>query len=373
MLLITSIPRRVVTTTQTDATKPLAPEAPVTPPAPAPYFQDGLEAARPSPVNLTGLGTKSAVAEPASVVAAPPSSSGSAPVGPELLHLDAGWTPQGQGYDAKRDEVLTTYYSDEHDVLLSVQDKGSGSESLQVQLGGLDPKHPEEGKPTHGGGVSTDGEFVYVSDTRGIYVYTREELERAAKTGTVAQASQVMEVPFPEGVKDPATGMDLVSAGSYMTVKDGYAYIGSYSKDGDGKAGAVWRYKLDEETGSLIEDSRQGPIRAPDRAQGMTVVDGALLFTTGDQKLIYQPFEASADSFTANIDNRVDISNGLIDPYAQGVNIIDGELWVTYESGSEKYRDKLNPKYEPREHIQRIPLEDLDLAAACVTPEQLEG
>lgn|GEM_PF-1919833 len=373
--MIPSITRRVApTTAQTDATKAPTAEAPATPPAaPAPFFKDGLDAARPSPVNLTGISTQPAVADSARVATATTSTSGSTPVGPELLHLDAGWTPQGQGYDAKRGEVLTTYYSDDHDVLLSVQDKNSGSESLQVQLGGTDPKHPEEGKPTHGGGVSTDGDFVYVSDTRGIYVYTREELERAAKTGTVAQASQVMEVPFPEGVKDPATGMDLVSAGSFMTVKDGYAYIGGYSKDGDGKAGAVWRYKVDEKTGELIKDSRQGPIRAPDRAQGMTVVDGAILFTTGDQKLIYQPFEASEDSFTANIDNRVDIGNGLIDPYAQGVNVIDGELWVTYESGSHKYRDGLNPKYEPREHIQRIPLEDLDLGAACVTPEQLDS
>jgi hypothetical protein len=137
--------------------------------------------------------------------------------------------------------------------------------------------------------------------------------------------------------------------------------------------GAVWRYKINEETGSLIEDSRQGPIRAPDRAQGVTVVDGALLFTTGDQKLIYQPFDSSASTFEADIADRVDISNGLIDPYAQGLNIIDGELWVTYESGSHKYRDKLKDGDEPREHIQRIPLDELDLAAACLTPEQLES
>ncbi|MCY1045307.1 hypothetical protein OV208_28585 [Corallococcus sp. bb12-1] len=364
--MISSLIRQVVTTVQTAITK--APAAPPPTPAapPAPYFKDALDKARPHPVNLSGYGSAPASTETLRVTPELTQAASGETHGPPMLHLGDGWTPQGQGYDAGRGEVLTTYYNDDHDVLLSVQDKDSGGETLQVELGGSSSTGPA---PTHGGGVSTDGEFVYVSDTDHIFVYTREELERAAKAGTQASAFQVMDVPERDGVKDPATGLDLVSAGSYMTVKDGYAYIGGYSPDGDGKAGAVWRYKLDEKTGALIEDSREGPIRAPDRAQGMTVVDDALLFTTGDHKLVYQPIESTEDSFEADIDARVDISNGLIDPYAQGVNVIDGELWVTYESGSEKYRDKVK---EPREHIQRIPLEDLDLAAACLTPERLE-
>ncbi|RKH64616.1 hypothetical protein [Corallococcus llansteffanensis] len=365
--MISSLLRRVITTVQTAITRPPAAPPPATTPAATPYFQDALEQGRKSPVNLSGFGNVPSVAARAPVEAGVTASGGSEKVGPELLHLDAGWTPQGQGYDATRGEVLTSYYNDDHEVMISVQDKDSGAETLQVKLGGASPGGPA---PTHGGGVATDGEFVYVSDTDHVFVYTREELERAAKEGTPAMASQVMDVPERGVVDDPNSDVDLVSAGSYMTVHDGYAYIGGYSPDGDGKAGAVWRFKIDEKTGALIEDSREGPIRAPDRAQGMTVVDGALIFTTGDKKLVYQPFESSADTFSADIEKRVDISNGLIDPYAQGVNVIDGELWVTYESGSDKYRDNVD---NPREHIQRIPLEELDLEAACLTPEQLEG
>ncbi|MFY1831617.1 hypothetical protein ACN47A_37230 [Myxococcus fulvus] len=368
--MVSPITRQTVSIpTQARTTEPAAsPAAPL--PAVSPFAQDALERAKPELVNLTGHGSvRTAAPEGASAVASDAGAAQS--VGPKLLHLDAGWTPQGQGYDAKRDQVLTTYYAEGRGVLLSLQDKDSGVEAQQVRLGGSST-NPAAGAPSHGGGVSTDGEFVYVSDTHHLYVYRREDIENA-KPGAEVPAFQVTEVPSGEGLTDPATGIGLVSAGSYMTVSDGYAYIGSYSKDGDGKAGAVWRYEIDEKTGEIIEGSRQGPIRAPDRAQGMTVVDGALLFTTGDQKLVYQPFEGTPDSFTADISERKDISNGLIDPYAQGFNIIDGELWVTYESGSEKYRDKLNPKYEPREHIQRIPLEDLDLEAVGVTPEDLEG
>ena len=359
--MIDSVFRRLATAAQNVLAKPpTSPRAPKTP-APTSLFKDGFESKASSRVKLTGNeGTK----------AFSPSAlleriwGGSVKNGPELLHLKDGWIPQGQGYDAKRGEVLTSYYNDTG-VLLSIQDKGTGEEAHQVQLGGLEGS---SAKPTHGGGVSTDGEFVYVADTKAIFVYSREELERAAKEGTPATASQVMPVPQPKNLKDPETGMELVSAGSFMTVSDGYAYIGSYSKDGDGKAGAVWRYEIDPDTGALVEDSRQGPIRAPDRAQGMTVVDGALLFTTGDRKLIHQPIDSSKDVFKADISKRTDISNGLIDPYAQGINIIDGELWVTYESGADKYRDNVAP---PREHIRRIPLERLDLDKAGLTPEQL--
>ncbi len=385
--MIGSIPRRVTTTGQTAVTKPPAakPEAakaPQRPPAATPYFQDTLEKGRPSPVNLSGFGKASPAAVSARAARPDPAHFD----GPRLLHLPK-WTPQGQGYDAKNGEVLTTYYGKEKGkvkVLLSVQNKVSGKETLQVFLGG---KGAMAG-PTHGGGVSTDGEFVYVSDTKRIYVYTRKEIERAAdpKAKTEAQAIQVMDVEHPKVVDPNSKTKDfLASGGSYMTVKDGYAYIGGHSdKDGKERAGAVWRYKINEATGLLDKNLKEGPIRAPHRAQGMTVVDGGLLFTTGEKKLIYQPFDA--DTFKTDFTRQVDISSGLIDPYAQGVNIIDGQLWVTYESGSYKYRDKLNPKdkngengengervYAPRDHIQRIPLDYLNLKAAELKPGQLKG
>jgi DNA-binding beta-propeller fold protein YncE len=373
--LINTRHRRVGTPVQQAVTKPSVAKAPAakapaahTPKAaPAHPFhaQDRMEFARPHLMDLSGHGRAPSAVASSHAHPAPKHSGGAERAGPKLLHLSQGWTPQGQGYDARRGEVLTTYYKG-HDVMLSVQNKDSGKETQQARLGG---KGSVRG-PSHGGGVSTDGKNVYVSDTKNIYVYSRAEVERAAKEHTPAQPSQVMAVPNPKDLKDPKTGMGLVSAGSFMAVKDGYAYIGGYSREGDGKAGAVWRYKLDDKTGSLLKDSRQGPIRAPDRAQGVTVVDGALLFTTGDKKLVYQPIKSTQDTFQADVKKRKDISNGRLDPYAQGLNVVGKELWVTYESGSAKYRDKVD---KPRESIQRIPLEKLDLKAAHLRPEQLEG
>ncbi|WP_224241475.1 hypothetical protein [Hyalangium gracile] len=358
--MIDSLLRRLAPTVPTTTTLPprtTSTSPAVTTPAPTPYFQDGFDLPKPPSVNLGASASASPIDLPPLIERFLP------PVGPKLPHLEDGWTPQGQGYDARRGEVLTTYY-DDTGVLLSSQNKNDGSEKLQVRLGGLGEIPP----PSHGGGVSTDGDYVYVSDTDRLYVYSREALEQAEREGTAVPPFQVIDVPA--DTTDPNSDTGLVSSGSYMTVKDGYAYVGGYSKDGDGKAGAVWRYEIDPKTGALVqnEDSPQGPIRAPDRAQGITVVDGALLFTTGDHKLVYQPFDTA--NFEADIDDRHDISNGLIDPYAQGLNIIDGELWVTYESGSDKYKDDVET---PREHIQRIPLDRLDLEAAGLTPEDLQG
>lgn len=362
--MISSLLNRFVPPASTSTPQTTSASPAVSTPAPAPYFQDGFDPPQASPVRLDGGASASPLANPSLL------KSSVLPVGPKLQHLEDGWIPQGQGYDAKRGEVLTTYYRDLlpgpvdlEFVRLSIQDKTSGKETHSAMLGGTGEFPP----PSHGGGVSTDGKYVYVADTDGIYTYTREDIVEAGRNGTFAEPISV--VPVPADTVDPAdpkTG--LVSNGSYMTVKDGYAYVGGYSEDGDGKAGALWRYKINEKTGEFIQGENwpQGPIRAPDRAQGIAVVDGALLFTTGDHKLVYQPFDMT--SFKADIEQRNDISNGLIDPYAQGLNIIDGELWVTYESGADKYKDKVD---SPREHIQRIPLELLDLESVGLTPEEL--
>lgn len=348
--LRTGLPAVVPTTTE--GTAPTA----ETPAAVTPAVQDAYATA---PVEAPVVNLSGESDPPAPTPELPGWLQGIVPLpGQRLSHLEDGWTPQGQAYDAQNDDVLTTYYKD-HEVILSFQDRTSDTE-LHVQLGG------EDGAPgpTHGGGVAMEGDFVYVADTDGIYVYSREALITAAENGTEAEAIDMM--PVPPDVLDPIFGTGLASNGSFMTVKDGQAFIGTYAKSSDGQVGAVWRYDIDPQTGMLIEDSRSGPIIAPERAQGMMVVDGGLIFTTGKKELIYQPYDDG--TFTADADQRVDISNGRLDSWAQGISVIDGELWVTYESGSELYDGE-----EGRQFIQRIPLEDLDLEAAGLTPEDFAG
>lgn len=298
--------------------------------------------------------------------------------GPPLLHLDAGWTPQGQGYDTGRHELLTTYYADTNGndlgdtVRLSVQDRYTGVEARDVVLLGSDKaEYAAHGNPTHGGGVATDGEFVYVADTTEVYVYRRSAIDNPVwnpATGRYeVEAAHVIEMPeVPEELRGDGglvSDEDGRSIASYITVHDGKAYVGSYSKNGDGMNGAVYRFDIDPGTGQFTNPT--GPVKAPDQAQGVTVVDGGngLLFSSNneDYSLVYQPVTNDGDAFVASYGDRKILDDSqLIDGYVEEINVIDGELWVTYESGAKgadgEYKFDVDDRHRS---IQRIPIEDI--------------
>lgn len=281
--------------------------------------------------------------------------------GPRLLHSGEGspWIPQGQGYDAERHEILTSY-NDGHDVMLSVQDQFTGVEARNVILEGKQPPaeigsdmlglmafREENPSPNKGGGVATDGKFVYLADTEAVYVYRREDIDNAG-SGEAVYPVQV----------------NKVEAGSYITVKDGQAYVGRFALNPAGPFGdddnvpELYRYDINPD-GTFSNQS--DPIRTPYNAQGLAVTDDGLLFTTSygasplsPHHLVLQEFDDSPDG----VESASDAENVYdLDYYAEGVNIIGDEMWVTYESSAEKYRDKVD---RPRDHIQRIPLDDLD-------------
>lgn len=307
--------------------------------------------------------------------------------GPRLLHVDKGWIPQEQGYDATngRDELLTTYYFPDNKstqrnenkfvwidrgngeplrarrgVRLSIQDRNTGEELHRVQLLG------KKGGPTpqHGGGVATDGKYVYLADTKEIFVYSREQISQAQrndKTGRI-EARPIHVIPNPEVSKSSG----LHSSASYMTVHNGYAY----SSATDGKRGAVWRFKIDPETGDF--GPPRGPVLAPERAQGVDVVKNrktgklSLVFSTGSGRLFKQPISQPGEPFRTrgegdDMYRQVNGRHGKkrvrpLQPWAQGINFIDGQLYVTHESAAKKNRHRAE---RPEPHIQRIPVSTL--------------
>ena len=292
--------------------------------------------------------------------------------GPAFLHLDEDWIPQGQGYDAEREETLTTYYTDTNGngegdtVRLSVQDRYTGVEARDVVLLGLEAGGGD--RPAHGGGVAVYGDYILVADTQEVYVYRRDAVDNPVwnpDTGryevTAEDAFTMPAVPgeyrgqvVPSQDRDPT----FQSPASYLAVHGDTLYVGSYSEDEDGLSGGVFRFELDPETGGISGPT--GFIKAPDQAQGMTVVDDGrgLLFSSGHDrnKLVYQPL-VEGDAFEADPSARKVLDEGeLIGSYVQGINVIDGELWVTYESGADEYRRKVD---DPHSSIQRIPLSEL--------------
>ncbi len=340
--------------------------------------------------------------EPATTVAT------SGDLGPRLVHAGDGspWTPQGQGYlegsGSRPGQILTTYSGGRSDgVLLSIQDINQSPDSdadHAVILGGL-PSTTAFGAtsppPDKAGGVATDGTHVYVADTEAVYVYLLSDIQasRAGLCGVPVAA--VDRIEMPDGAR-----------ASYLNIKDGKLYIGEFKSTVDAlkeKIGSenppqspgvlfgkvilptveaftplelgqleghpqMLVYDIDAASGSFDPDQPAQSFEIPFDTQGVAITDQGLLFTRsyGSFELnvahglkIDAPHELTflereGDGYEAASDaSKV----ADLDYYAEGVNIIEGEVWVTYESAADKYRDKV----EPQENIQRIPLADVDI------------
>lgn len=300
--------------------------------------------------------------------------------GPRLLHSGEGkpWIPQGLGHDPVHEQTLSTYnfdtenFSGDKRVLLSVQNTDTNpcapeQEELSAYLGGTDKNDPTSGAPTKGGGVATDGEFIYVADSGEVYVYRREDVVAAGNSqsefGGPHYATAVDKIDIKQGEDDTFSA-------SYLTIHEGQLYVGDFTKSSfqpgdfpsydaelrryDLSAGNQPNHDVDVPKGSF-DPSSYKTIEAPKNAQGATITDTGVIFTTS-----YGPsasslhFQPTTDDFTASGDRQRLVTEDL-PAYAEGVTIVDGKLWVTFESGADKYRDN----GEPTDYIQIYDPSDL--------------
>ncbi|MFW6773532.1 type VII secretion target [Nocardioides sp. CPCC 205120] len=263
---------------------------------------------------------------------------------------ERGWIPQGLGYSDATGLLLQSYYTKDGDSTLALIDEAGGAEVNEVQLG------DEEGAaPGHVGGVTVDGDHVYVSSGSRVYTYSLEELRNA-----------------PPGTRVDASTSSSVPAASYTAVADGKLYVGSHAD------GVMYVYVSDGDGGWVPELDGSGEpvsIDTPADVQGVVVRDGEFVFSTShgrqnESALVVQDRESGERS----------------DPYvlpnmSQGIVEIDGEIVTTYESGAEEFDDAgtgrggwfwgvpdadglwANP------HMTRTPLDELGLDADEVEVE----
>lgn len=221
---------------------------------------------------------------------------------------ERGLTPQGLGYDPATRSLLQAYYKHGDPSVLAVIDEVTGKELTEVRLGTYGD---DTSRPGHVGGVAVDGDRVYVTDSGKVYEYSLNEIRAAAPGMTVEQQ------------QSPT----YVQASSYSAFHNGTLYVGSH--DGN----KLYAYERDAYGSWQQVRDADGPvvIDTPDKVQGVTVRDGEFVFSTSygrqnESSLIVQDRDTGERSDAYPFPNM-----------SQGVVEVDGELYVTYESGSEQF------------------------------------
>jgi len=240
-------------------------------------------------------------------------------LGPMIPNIAAtgdgrGWIPQGLGYDPVTGTLLQGYYTKDGEDMgdaayLALIDELTGKEKGEVTLGGTyynDEGRPLDGGiPTHAGGVSVDGDNVYVVDNGEVYTYSLSDIRRGGSGETVDQSAP------------PQKGM---SGGSYSAVKDGKLYLGHHEDN-----------ELHVYTREGDQWVKEHTIETPDNCQGVLVRDNEFVFSASsgrheDNSQLY------VQQFDSNTRGRYDLPS-----MSQGVVEVNGELVVTYESGAEEF------------------------------------
>ncbi|MFC6344207.1 hypothetical protein ACFP8W_19655, partial [Nocardioides hankookensis] len=223
---------------------------------------------------------------------------------------DRGLTPQGLGYDPASGMLLQTYYKHGEPSVLSVIDPHTGREVNEVVLtAGAGVDEPLG----HAGGVTVDGDNVYVSSGGSVYTYSLDAISGASSGAAVDPASV-------QGLGDDVNA-------SYTAYRDGKLYVGDFY------ANQLRVYEKGP-TGSWVPGSPPA-YSTPPQTQGVVVRDDGFIYSTS---------EGRTNASTMVVQHgHADYDEGSADSYefpnmAEGIVEVDGELVATYESGSSAYQ-----------------------------------
>lgn len=275
-------------------------------------------------------------------------------LGPRIPSIGAwgdgrGLIPQGLGYDPATGLLLQGYYdNDEGDPsVMALIDEVTGEKVGEVKLGGVTPgvlgqEGVDHGTPGHAGGVTVDGDKVYVTDKGTVYTYSLSDMRDSGPGSTV----------------QPQSVQTVDNGGSYSAMKDGLLYLGTFTEKSEGM---LHVYEPDGKGGW-----RELPDRAvttPPRCQGVIVRNGEYVFSTSfgrdnESSLVVQDHDGARESYPFP-----HMSEGLVE--------VDGNVLVTYESGATKYGGDEDDLW-PLQSLTSTPLAGLGLSGEFfIGPESL--
>lgn len=267
--------------------------------------------------------------------------------------VNDGMIHQGLAYDSENDTFLITgYRTGGNASQVSVVSCASGNELKRVNLAKADGK----AFTGHVGGITHYGDYIYVADSKGLYVYAKADFE-AAKSGDSVKSV---------GMFKTTTDDDKLRV-SFTHVEGDTLYIGEFHRDpdyatpashkyttaaGDKHGGLILAYKLDRaetETFGIVNNVERA-YTIPDLVQGMCFdASGKIYLSTSYGATFSHIYSYTTDKQEGNItvlgqsvplyvlDSSTLVGDIKLAPMAEEIVIVDGKLYTMCEAATNKY------------------------------------
>lgn len=265
--------------------------------------------------------------------------------------LSDGLIPQGLCYDESAGQFLVSgYFSDGTPSQISVVSEESGEEVKRVSLSDADGAE----YCGHVGGISLNGDYLYVADEQGLMVYSYSDFTDAAN-GDAVKALGV----FCTTTENDALGV------AFTHVEGDCVYVGEFYREenyptpdnhkyttaaGDSNTALILAYRLDEDAEFGIAPEVERAYSIPGLVQGMCFdEEGRFCLSTSygpafSHIYIYnEPVQEGEITVLGQkvplfvLDSSVLKTDIKIAPMSEEIVTVDGRLYVMCESASNKY------------------------------------
>ncbi len=282
--------------------------------------------------------------------------------GPVIPGLGEELIPQGLSYAKDQDWLLSVYYlDDKRPSTLTVVDASTEKLVKSVLL------YHEDGLPYngHAGGIAVSGEHVWIASEMSLYQLKLEDLVQANDNDHVYFINQI---PLPVQAAYNVVHDGVMWVGEFYEANDYPTNPEHHLENRDGEMYYAWMvgFPLDPETDGIDEAYWEGPgheadpayiVSTREKVQGVTFVDGELIVSTSygraNASYLYRyhtPLEDEPHTTVEMNEREIPVwfldskqepeenSHLRIIPMSEGLIHVDNQLYVTFESGANKYR-----------------------------------
>ncbi|MFC5648812.1 hypothetical protein ACFPYJ_06660 [Paenibacillus solisilvae] len=245
--------------------------------------------------------------------------------GPLIPNLDQKYVPQGISYWPSKNWILIAYYYHDKnspttvkDSIIAVIDRATGNHVKNIYLND-DKTSGAIHHAGHVGGLAVSSNYLWVSSTAKAADSSFNTFRY--KLSDVAAAGNNSGLKLDKGYN--------LSSASYSYYADGDLWVGKFD---DTAESTLYRYNLDS-----AENVLASPIDSystPQQVQGVAITDNYIIYSQslGRNKPSYLRIYNKAKP--SNLQDSMTIPN-----MSEGLMVINGSLYINFESGADYYSD----------------------------------